>query len=220
MRQTGDILPNDPTGSLAYKQDINPQTSFAIILDESTGVNLKYATTADGDSVMLGGTTAKVNTQELKGLVRYQFNDTFAIHGGLRIERTQGSVRLGGLGYGPLAGYQTNFAENTNSGYVLGGSIEIPENALRVALTYNSAIKHDGDTKESIAVGTGVTSVTTPQSINLNMQTGVATNTLFFANIRWVEWSKYLVKPPMVLPEHPLRVIKRLLSWHESASIS
>lgn len=197
FQKTGDILSSYATGSLAYKQDMNSQTSFAIILDEPAGVNLKYATAADGGSIMLGGTAAKVNTQELKGLVRYKFNDAFAIHGGLRIERTQGSVTLGGLGYGPLAGYQTNFAENTNSGYVVGGSFEIPNKALRVALTYNSAIKHEGDTKENIAVDTGITSVTTPQSVNLDMQTGVAANTLIFASIRWVEWSKYLVKPPV-----------------------
>jgi len=195
-RQTGNILPGYGTGSLAFKQDINPQTSFAVILDESNGVNLKYATASEGASVLLGGTSAKVSTQELKGLARYKFNDALAVHGGLRVERAWGSVTLGGLGYGPLDGYQASLASNTSVGYVVGGSFEMPEKALRIALTYNSAIKHDMGTVENIAAGTGTTSITTPQSVNLNMQTGVAASTLLFANVRWVDWGVYKVSPP------------------------
>ncbi len=126
-RQTGNILPGCVIGSLAFKKDLNPKTSFAIILDEPNGVNLKYATASDGASVLLRGTSAKVSTQELKGLARYKFNDAFAVHGGLRVERVWCSVTLGALGYGPLAGYQASFASNTRVGYFVGGSFEIPE---------------------------------------------------------------------------------------------
>lgn len=41
------------------------------------------------------------------------------------------------------------------------------------------------------------TKVTTPQSVNLDFQTGIMANTVAFANVRWVEWSEFSVQPPL-----------------------
>ncbi len=35
----------------------------------------------------------------------------------------------------------------------------------------------------------------TPQSVNIDFQTGVAANTLAFANLRWVHWDQFAVTP-------------------------
>lgn len=195
-RQTGNIVPSYVTGGLAYKQDINKQLSFAFILDESMGANLKYPSAADGGSIMLGGTAAKISVQELKGLMRFKFNDAFAIHGGVRIERMSGSTTLGGQGNGPLNGYQANLAPDIGLGYLVGASFEKPEIALRADLTYYSSIEHKNGTTENISTGNSTTDITTPQSVNLRVQTGVAPNTLVFGEIRWVQWSKFRVSPP------------------------
>ncbi len=37
--------------------------------------------------------------------------------------------------------------------------------------------------------------VVTPQSVNIDFQTGIAANTLAFANIRWVHWDQFAVTP-------------------------
>jgi long-chain fatty acid transport protein len=80
-----------------------------------------------------------------------------------------------------------------------GAGYEIPDIALRVALTYNSSIEHDLSTIEgSATIGaerTSTTAIDTPQSVNLNFQTGVAANTLLFAGVRWVEWSEFDITP-------------------------
>jgi long-subunit fatty acid transport protein len=56
--------------------------------------------------------------------------------------------------------------------------------ALRVALTYSSAIELALD-------GTvGDMNATMPQSVNLEFQSGVAANTLVFGSVRWAEWSE------------------------------
>lgn len=39
------------------------------------------------------------------------------------------------------------------------------------------------------------TKITTPQSVNLDFQTGIMKDTLAFANVRWVNWSKFAIKP-------------------------
>lgn len=41
----------------------------------------------------------------------------------------------------------------------------------------------------------GSTKVTTPQSVNLDFQTGIMADTVAFANVRWVEWSKFAIRP-------------------------
>src|SRR5690606_17297553 len=39
---------------------------------------------------------------------------------------------------------------------------------------------------------------TTPQSVNLDFQTGIAQDTLAFANLRWVHWDQFAVKPTLL----------------------
>lgn len=39
------------------------------------------------------------------------------------------------------------------------------------------------------------TSVTTPQSVNLDFQTGVMKHTVAFANVRWVNWEDFSIRP-------------------------
>lgn len=41
------------------------------------------------------------------------------------------------------------------------------------------------------------TNVTTPQSVNIDLQTGIMANTLAFANIRWVDWKGFSIKPKL-----------------------
>lgn len=43
----------------------------------------------------------------------------------------------------------------------------------------------------------GQTTITTPQSVNLEFQTGIMADTLAFANVRWVDWSEYSVQPTL-----------------------
>ncbi|TCS59080.1 long-subunit fatty acid transport protein [Primorskyibacter sedentarius] len=84
-------------------------------------------------------------------------------------------------------------------GYVLGAAYEIPDIALRVGLTWQSAITHEFDTTEN-SFGFGVigvestTEIEMPQSVALDFQTGVAKDTLVFGQVKWVEWSKWEVR--------------------------
>ncbi|MBU2288850.1 MAG: aminotransferase class I/II-fold pyridoxal phosphate-dependent enzyme, partial [Gammaproteobacteria bacterium] len=96
-------------------------------------------------------------------------------------------------------------------GWVAGVAWERPDIAARVSLTYNSEVDHDFDTVERgplvdpdgpgpvpalpLLEGTSTTTVSTPESWNLEFQTGVAADTLVFGSIRWVEWSAFRVDP-------------------------
>lgn len=183
----------------AYKQDINDQLSYAIIYEKPFGADLSYASVANGGSVAFGGTKAHAGYDELSAILRYKFNDNMSAYGGLRISRASGDVTLKGAAYGGLSGYNANFSNDTGYGYVVGVAYEKPEIALRVALTYHSAIKHEHDTKETssgIPIGpVSTTEVSTPQSVNLDVQSGIAPGWLAFGQIRWVDWSEYDIDP-------------------------
>lgn len=76
---------------------------------------------------------------------------------------------------------------------------ERPDIALRVSLTYSSAISYDVDTVEtSLALGgpnRSTTEVDTPQSINLEFQTGIAPDTLLFGGLRWIDYTDFTIRP-------------------------
>ncbi|MGR3491834.1 MAG: hypothetical protein ACU0DW_07220 [Shimia sp.] len=97
------------------------------------------------------------------------------------------------------AGYTADLEDSYGVGFTLGAAYEIPEIALRAVLTYHSAIEHDADTTEVnrlTGTTTGTTTFETPQSINLEFQTGVAPDTLLTAGVRWAEWGDFDVVPP------------------------
>lgn len=86
-------------------------------------------------------------------------------------------------------------------GAILGVAYEIPDIALRVALSWQSEIVHSFRTSESIAglgvdTRSGKTKVTMPQSVALDFQSGIAPGTLVFGQVKWTEWSKWEVRTP------------------------
>ncbi|WP_179379451.1 OmpP1/FadL family transporter [Jannaschia marina] len=198
-RSSGDAAGNYFQGALGYKQDINDRLSFAVIVDQPYGANIAYPAfvpPAGGGSALLGGTTATLDSSSVTGLLRYKFNDRFSVHGGIRAQQINASVDLRGGGYGPLNGYSADLDGDTAFGFQIGGAYEIPEIALRIAVTYFSEIDHDFDTQENIVPGvTSNTEVTTPEAVNISFQTGIAKDTLLFASFRYADYSVVQVTP-------------------------
>ncbi|MGL4310620.1 MAG: OmpP1/FadL family transporter [Paracoccaceae bacterium] len=197
-RGTGSVAGDHNLPGIALKYDFNDQFSGAIIYDQAYGADILYPI---GESVALGGTSAKMDSEGVTALLRYKFNDNISVHGGIRASKASGEVRLSGLAYGPLNGYNVAFDDAWGTGYVAGVAYEKPEIALRVALTYFSKVAHDLDTTETLPAGLGglsiasVTTVDTPQAVHLDVQSGIAEDTLLFGNIRWVDWSEFLIDP-------------------------
>lgn len=115
-------------------------------------------------------------------------------------------ARAQGLGaaaqdFGTSMEYNASGKRVGDWGAILGVAYEIPDIALRVALSWQSEIEHTFATSESIS-GLGIdtdrgdTKITMPQSLALDFQTGVAPGTLVFGQVKWVEWSKWEVRTP------------------------
>ena len=58
-------------------------------------------------------------------------------------------------------------------------------------------MEHSLDTTETVGAATAssVTDITTPDSLHLEFQTGVAADTLLFGGVRWVDWSEFTIDP-------------------------
>lgn len=191
---TGDVGERFNMFGAGYKQDINDRMSFAVIFDQPWGVDVNYPTSG---SRLLNGTTAQADSNSLTALLRYKFNERFSVHGGIRYQEIDGAINLAGGAYvGRIPGNTYNVVVNKDGafGWVAGVAYEIPEIALRAALTYSSEIEHDFDLTETFAGApilntTSSTKTKTPQSVNLDFQTGIAADTLLFGGIRWAEHS-------------------------------
>jgi long-subunit fatty acid transport protein len=152
---------------------------------------------------VLGGTRAEASTTAITALAKYKLNDNFSVFGGLRHQSAEGDIRLQGAAYGGVSGYEVNLSKDSATGYVLGAAYEKPEIALRVAFTYNSAITHKMTATETgpvVAITDPLNQATpievkTPESFNLEFQTGVAQDTLVFGSIRHVKHSQFRVDP-------------------------
>ena len=209
---TGSVAATHNLPGLAFKYDLNDKLSAAVIYGQDYGADIAYPSFASGGSYMLGGTMAQLDSEVVTGILRYHFNDNFSAHAGIRASKASGEVTLSGAAYGAVNGYNVKFDEAWGTGYLAGVAYEKPEIALRVALTYFSAVTHDLDTTETFASNvvhplsgavivpggvplSSVTSVDTPQAVNLDFQSGVAKNTLVFGSIRWVDWSSFLIDP-------------------------
>ena len=188
---TGNVAQDYNQVGFAYKMDINPKASFALIFDQPYGADVDYPT--DGSDA-LGGTKAYLNSKTVTALARSRINNTYSVHGGLRAETINGNITLDGGAYGPLAGYNVQLDGDTAYGYSVGGAFERNDIALRIAVTYHSSIEHNFDTKEN-GTQSSTTTVNTPQAANLDFQSGVAADTIVFGSVRWADYSELKVSP-------------------------
>ncbi|MBM9595534.1 OmpP1/FadL family transporter [Roseitranquillus sediminis] len=204
-------LPGSPAGSssgnmvddfrqlsAAYKHDFGNGLSGALIFDQPFGADVDYP----GGTYFAAGSTAELNTNSLTAVLRYKMPSNFSLHGGLRYQTLEATaiVPFVTSPLGPLAGtpYEADGEADAGVGYLIGAAYEIPAIAARIALTYNSRIEHNLDTVEDSVLGLGResnTEIETPQSVNLEFQTGVAPDTLLFGGVRWVDWDEFDISP-------------------------
>lgn len=187
---TGNVARSYFSGSIGFKGVINEQMSYAILLDQPFGADTLYP----GGSP-LEGSLGKIDNTTLTGVFRYKFDGGFSAHAGIRSSWTKGTAEISVV---PVLDYTLTTQRDQAWGYLLGVAYEKPEIALRVALTYNSSIKHTLNAAE-----TGVPPVPQdtfnarlPQSVNLEFQTGIAEDTLLFGSVRWVNWKQFDITPP------------------------
>ncbi len=191
--------------SAAIKVQATDKISLGLIYDQPFGADATYQ--LDGSNFTSSnldeGTKVEVRTQSLTALVGYQPSENWNIYAGPVLQTVKADISLRGLSYQSLSGYNINIAQEEAYGWIAGAAYQLPEIALKAAITYRSEIKHKAQANETITVlptieksliTTGL-DIVTPQSVNIDLQSGIAKNTLAFANLRWVHWDQFVVSP-------------------------
>jgi long-subunit fatty acid transport protein len=190
---TGDVFESRWNFSGAYKADLNDRLSYALIFDQPLWADTLYGR-GSFPFPIYQGSKADVKTYQFTGALAYDVTPNVKLYGGVRAQRLDAEAAVSFV-----FDYSVKADDKWGYGFLLGAAYERPDIALRVALTYHSKISYDLDTRESsLLTGTNdtETDVDTPQSVQLDFQTGVAPKTLVFGYIRWVDWSEFEVSPP------------------------
>ncbi|MGV6838881.1 MAG: OmpP1/FadL family transporter [Planktomarina sp.] len=186
---------------LSFSTNVKLSENFTLglIYDQPYGADIEY--NGNPAATILGGTKADISSNAVSFLGKYQVNENVSVYGGLRVQSVKGDVTLSGLAYGASSGYNASLSSSTGYGYTLGAAYEIPDIALRAAVTYISEIDHSAPTTETLngaPLATSTTDFSTPSAINLDFQTGIAQGTLLTASIRKAAWGDFDVTPQFV----------------------
>ncbi|MCY1161383.1 Outer membrane protein transport protein (OMPP1/FadL/TodX) [compost metagenome] len=223
-QNTGDMAGDYYFPHAALKLQLNDKFSFGLIYDQPFGADAEYTQTAAFTHPTQGSTSVEVDSQNLAMIFGFQPTENWNVYAGPVYQTIKGNVSLRGAAYsvlggynpstgtfvpaGVLPGYDANISEDGAAGWLAGFAYQIPEIALKASVTYRSEIDHDVYIDETIpslaTLSAGAvllpyvennTTITTPQSVNVDFQTGIMANTVAFANVRWVNWKDFAIRP-------------------------
>lgn len=213
---TGNMAENYANVSFAYKHQFTDQVAAAILFNQPYGANALYT------GGVYTGLGADWESQGITALLKYSVSDRVSVYGGARMTTSEASLAIpdalnrAGFAAAAAAGDPTaaavvaapagtlDYSGETSSEsitqFIVGAAYEIPEIALRVALTYEQGGTYTFTSTETwAAVGlVGFESefdIEMPSSIKLDFQTGIAEDTLLFGSIAHTTWSVWDVAP-------------------------
>lgn len=212
------LLYDQPWGA---KANFSGENVFVANASDTILTGLPYTTGLIGADIE-GGTEAEVESENLSAVFGFQPNESWNIYAGPVFQTIKGDVKLRGSAFSLYNGYDANIDRTEGWGWLAGVAFQIPEIALKISATYRSEIDHDANIDENLPLldavsavsgalpasyqalvaaavaangTTGQTTITTPQSVNLDFQTGIMANTVAFAQLRWVDWSNFSLQP-------------------------
>ncbi|MDH0030650.1 MULTISPECIES: long-chain fatty acid transporter [Acinetobacter] len=209
-------------GGPTLKQIIDPAVATQVKAGVTSNVTAQVKGAIAGVNKLLpgqGGTNVEVDSQNIAFVFGFQPIKNINLFAGGVYQTIKGDVSLRGTAYSVFNGYDAHIKETGGAGWLVGAAYQIPEIALKASITYRSEIDHDVNIKENISALDALsllyptpeaglarakairddnnkdTTITTPQSVNLDFQTGIMANTVAFANVRWVNWKDFAIQP-------------------------
>ncbi|MDC4691137.1 outer membrane protein transport protein [Acinetobacter baumannii] len=206
-RDTGDIAESTQFYTAAIKLQLTDRLGFGVLYDQPFSADIKYPARSNNsyfdNDISHEGTSVKANTQNLSLLFGYSPYQHFQIYGGPVYQTVKANVALRGNAYTQaFNGYNAKFKQQGEVGWLLGGSYQLPDIALKAAITYRSKIKYQFQVEEDIfgeplkLVENEKTKLETPASLNIDFQTGISEKSLVYMNLRWVNWKEFETRPP------------------------
>lgn len=225
-----DMAGDFQTTQYAVKTDLSPSLRLAIIYDEPYGAKVKF----EGSNNFIASDSPRADTnthvdvksKNITTLLGYSLNENLMFYAGPALQEIRAEINLRGLTYTANSGYNNSF-DDMAIGWVAGISFSKPEMGILASLTYRSEIEHKTTIYEDVPLADIVFSgnylhenkgsVTTPYSVNLNLQTGLNQTTVLFTKVRYVPWSDFVYFPPMLKASTEVALGKGLplLNYHD-----
>lgn len=190
----------------ALKLQLTDRISFGLLYDQPFGADITYPmqsnNTFSDNEFTQQGTSVNVDTESISMIFGVSPFSNFQLYGGAVYQSVKGDVALRGNSYSEaFNGYDAKFKQDHAVGWLAGLSYQIPDIALKAAVTYRSKIDHDMQVTETMfgqpleVTTPSKTKISTPQSVSIDFQTGVYKDTLAYANVRWVNWKDFHIRP-------------------------
>lgn len=191
--------------NFAVKFDLNEQISFGVTRYLQSSIDVDYPGNwgVSGEAPLLP--TADLKIDATTALVNYHLNENFSVLGGVKISTVRdASVKI------PFAATDMAVSGDSETSYVYGVAYERPEIALRaelireedvdfalaangtfgVAMIDGSPVLVDGVPVKLDATGA---QASLPTYTTLNLQSGIAPDTLAFLTARRADWASHQV---------------------------
>ena len=189
-QDTGQLMDDFTDFSFTYKQDINDKLSFAIIKDTPWFSQTSFK------QGLFAGVDNKVESDGVRGLLRYKINDNVAVHGGVNVSTLDGQVTIpAGIDPRYPTGLKYSNTGDPSVSYIVGATYEIPKYHALVGLTYFSEADVTAFSTEN-GVEEGEFKYTAPDFFNLDFRFPVSKKDLVFGGVRFGRWDGYNITTP------------------------
>jgi long-subunit fatty acid transport protein len=181
--------------NLKAKMNVLDNMSVGIAYYRQAGIKLDYQTNYSTASAPFMP-KVDLDVTALALLVKYSFNENFSALGGLK----NGTASDAKVNIPAGVGVDATATGKDALSYIAGAAYEIPELALRAELIYETSAAYSLPTSFAAVTGvaaagvptrtlqTGTIDASTPDYMNLYVQSGIAEDTLAFASLRQANW--------------------------------
>jgi long-chain fatty acid transport protein len=204
---TGSLIGSVTSTNLKAKMDVLDNMSVGIAYYRQAGIKLDYQN--NWATALTAPALPKVDLDvtSLVVLVKYDVNENFSALGGLK----NGTASDATVSIPIKTALSATATGKSALSYIAGAAYEIPEIALRVELMYETSAAYSLPTAFAVSpvipglsaglgtAQTGTIDASTPDYINLYVQSGIAEDTLAYASARQANW-----KTNQVSYTHPL----------------
>lgn len=177
------------TTNFALKFDINDQISLGVTRYLQSSINVDYPNNWNVPQQAAALPSADLKIDATAALVKYRLNENFSLTGGVKVSTVQdASLTI------PFTVTDVSVAGDSETSYIYGLAYERPEIALRVELLREEEVGFSLTPTGTFANATAIsTEASLPNYTALNVQSGIAADTLAFFSARKADWASHQV---------------------------
>ena len=191
---SGSLVGSVTSTNIKAKMDVLDNMSVGISYYRQAGIKLDYQNNWSGPGTAANMPKVDLDVTALAVLLKYDFNDNISSLAGIKYgTASNATISI------PASLVNAVATGKSVLSYIAGAAYEIPAIALRAELMYETSAAYSLPTvfdkfpaDGSIFPGdtTGLVDASTPDYINLYVQSGIAEDTLLYASARQANWKK------------------------------